>query len=153
MSQNNLKSYRKFHNHSVRRSFVSSTLTGKLIRIELFHPQQGIDSVSAARQTTIDFISALSGDMMLKTRSRRQDVLSVPKEEYPSDQPGQKERRHRNGPTNRTLRCHYKTIPIAPATMTIRQHSANLERCLSRHLMNEEELIDPDILKYGAPDI
>lgn len=54
---------------------------------------------------------------------------------------------------NDVMQNRDKIMKMTTATETFRQHLVKLESLLNRHLIDEEELVVPVVLKYGAPDI
>lgn len=54
---------------------------------------------------------------------------------------------------NDVLKQRDQSSQMIPATDRFRKQLISLEKLLDRHLIDEEELVVPVVLKYGAPDI
>ena len=57
------------------------------------------------------------------------------------------------GAANNVLQTRDQVLKMTSATEALRQELIKLERLLDRHLIDEEELVVPVVLKYGAPEI
>ena len=54
---------------------------------------------------------------------------------------------------NDVLENRDKVMKMTTATEIFRKHLTTLHHVLNRHLIDEEELVVPVVLKYGAPDM